>query len=151
MKAKARKLQSQARYTEAIKIYEDILKRFPELTKKERKQIKKDLKFCREMIVIEKRDRLRSTLTRLKKTAAALRKYHREKGGYPSRLSALVPDYIEKLPKDAWGKKLSYQRKNSRSYRLHSLGADGKPGGKKENFDLIVKTGELAKEPKWLR
>ena len=77
----------------------------------------------------------------------ALKLYRLDNGFYPSTeqgLGALVKKatsepipqnwsgggYIEKLPKDGWGRAYQYENPGSRGeVDLFSLGADGKPGG----------------------
>jgi general secretion pathway protein G len=85
--------------------------------------------------------------------ASALKLYQVDNGSYPSTeqgLAALVnkpsgqPEapnwrnsYIEKLPRDPWQHPYQYLRPGQHGeFDLYSLGADGKPGGEKNDADL---------------
>ncbi len=62
--------------------------------------------------------------------ALALRAYKLERGAYPTKLAALVPTYLRKIPADAFGggEPLRYQKQGP-TYKLWSLGPDLKDNG----------------------
>ena len=76
----------------------------------------------------------------------ALDSYKKENGAFPSNkegLNALVnyqgKGYLDRLPKDPWGKAYYYQYPgvhNKNSFDLWSYGKDDKPGGKGVNLDI---------------
>lgn len=68
--------------------------------------------------------------------ALALQAYEAEHGNYPAKLTALVPNYLKKLPADpfAINSPLSY-RSNGKRYVLYSLGPDAKDDGGIAIFD----------------
>ena len=83
--------------------------------------------------------------------SAALDMYRLEVGSYPSSdqgLRALVQDpgvrgwngpYLkkDKVPQDPWGNEYHYRYPGQHGeFDLYSLGADGSPGGEKENADI---------------
>lgn len=40
--------------------------------------------------------------------------------------------------RDAWGNKFMYQTEGNNTYKIKSMGADGKEGGEEVNFDIFV-------------
>ena len=92
----------------------------------------------------------------IKAISSALEMYRLDNGFYPSQdqgLEALVkeptgnpeprnwnPDaYLPKLSADPWGNPYQYERpgtRNTTSYDLYSLGADGRIGGEALNADI---------------
>ena len=70
-------------------------------------------------------------------TALQIRSYMRKHRSPPPSLSAL-PN-LESPPKDAWGRKLVYFVDKDGIVTLGSYGADGKPGGKGLDQDLIYR------------
>ncbi|WP_196221462.1 type II secretion system major pseudopilin GspG [Sansalvadorimonas verongulae] len=92
----------------------------------------------------------------VKAVASALEMYRLDNGFYPSTdqgLDALVhepsgspeprnwnPDgYLKKIPQDPWGNPYQYEQpgtRNTNSYDLYSLGADGRVGGEGFNADI---------------
>lgn len=62
----------------------------------------------------------------------------------PSSLSASSRyrrgGYIKKLPDDPWGRPYQYENPghNGPGFDLHSLGADGAPGGEDDNADIYA-------------
>lgn len=94
-------------------------------------------------------DKAKADLTRLKmkEVAASIEQFQLRYNGLPQSLGSLtqctaetgegcVPITKEDSLKDAWGNPFSYTLENNgRSYRLKTLGADGKDGGDGVNFD----------------
>ncbi|MBW3624834.1 MAG: type II secretion system protein GspG [Armatimonadetes bacterium] len=76
------------------------------------------------------RDTNNTAQNRLLTVALALQAYRAERGAYPRVLSALVPDYLKAVPADPFAKAgtLKYRRENG-TYRLYSIGPDGKDDG----------------------
>lgn len=82
-------------------------------------------------------------------TARALMRYRDRHGHYPSSLDALQPDYLREPPVDPWGRALEYELgANGRTYRLRSLGRDGKPGGSDDDTDWIIENNEFVSKVK---
>lgn len=85
--------------------------------------------------------------------SAALDNYYLENGRYPSQdqgLEALIEQpagmpgwngpYMKKkvIPADPWGEAYVYRYPGENGpFDLYSLGADGQPGGEKENADVV--------------
>jgi len=62
--------------------------------------------------------------------ACALERYRRARGEYPETLTALVPQFIAKLPSDLMtGEGLKYQRTDKGKFRLYSVGWNLKDDG----------------------
>src|SRR5207245_6563480 len=60
-------------------------------------------------------------------TAIAIQRYRLRTGTVPAELSALVPEYLSALPRDAMdGKMLRYRVSSDSSFTLYSVGEDGK-------------------------
>lgn len=82
--------------------------------------------------------RVRADLSTLEQ---AIDMYRLENLRYPTSqegLSALVPNYVRRLPNDPWNNPYVYVTPgpNGAPYRIASLGADGREGGSGENADL---------------
>lgn len=54
---------------------------------------------------------------RAEQVISACQQYRRDRGAYPDRLQALLPDYLQQLPSAKWGKPFSYD-----SGQRHVLG-----------------------------
>jgi general secretion pathway protein G len=71
---------------------------------------------------------------------SALNLYKLEKFNYPTTdegLDALVGQFLDKSPKDPWGREYYYLSPGqSGNFDLYSYGADGKAGGSDENTDI---------------
>ncbi|CAC9552176.1 General secretion pathway protein G [uncultured Gammaproteobacteria bacterium] len=78
----------------------------------------------------------------IKTLSSTLSLYKLDKFAYPDTnqgLSALVGDYLDKLPKDPWNRDylyLSPGTHGAQSFDLYSYGADGVAGGSDENKDI---------------
>lgn len=58
-------------------------------------------------------------------------------GGLPEVRNWKAGGYIDRLPKDPWGRDYAYLSPGQRGdFDLYSLGADGQPGGEGENADI---------------
>jgi general secretion pathway protein G len=58
-------------------------------------------------------------------------------GGLPEARNWKAGGYIDRLPKDPWGRDYAYLSPGQRGdFDLYSLGADGQPGGEGENADI---------------
>jgi len=63
-------------------------------------------------------------------TAIAINRYRLRTGTLPAKLSALVPEYLSTLPRDAMdGRTLRYGILSENTFTLHSVGEDGKDEG----------------------
>ena len=96
---------------------------------------------------IAKEKTLRTT-AELRTVAAALEAYHRDGGAYVTAetgsalMDNLAPRYLTSVIRlDAWSRELAYKG-TAASYRLASLGADGKPG---TGDDIVIENGRLVK------
>jgi len=71
----------------------------------------------------------RATEIEMRTTADALKSYRLDTGAFPDRLAQLVPDYLEKVPKDGWKNPLYYSapQPGSDDFVLISNGNDGIP------------------------
>jgi RNA polymerase sigma factor (sigma-70 family) len=57
--------------------------------------------------------------------AFALAAYRGDRGGYPEKLDALVPKYLEEVPTDLYSGKALIYRPSENGYLLYSVGANG--------------------------
>jgi hypothetical protein len=96
---------------------------------------------------IRKEKALRTTAD-LRTVATALEAYHRDLGAYvtgetgSALLDHLAPRYLNSIIRlDAWSQELAYNG-TAASYRLASLGPDGKPG---TDDDIVFENGRLVK------
>lgn len=96
---------------------------------------------------IRKEKALRTTAD-LRTVSTALEAYHRDAGAYVTAdtgsalMDNLAPRYLNSIIRlDAWSHELAYKG-TAASYRLASLGADGKPG---TDDDIVFENGRLVK------
>ncbi len=76
------------------------------------------------------------TMLREAALACALERYRRARGEYPETLTALVPQFIAKLPTDLMtGEGLKYQRVDKSQFSLHSVGWNQKDDGGERTKD----------------
>ena len=68
---------------------------------------------------------------RVLRTEIALRLHQLEKGAYPAKLEALVPQYLDAVPIDPFSPDRSglVYKPEANSYSLYSVGPDGKDDG----------------------
>ncbi len=78
------------------------------------------------------RARRTNTISRMSMIKSSLQQYQMDNAIYPETLTALVPKYLEKLPKDEWKRDFIYR-------------AQGTTGNTDQPFDLIStgKSGEV--------
>ncbi len=58
-------------------------------------------------------------------------------GGQPEARNWRAGGYIDRIPKDPWGRDYAYLSPGQRGdFDLYTLGADGQPGGEGENADV---------------
>ena len=70
------------------------------------------------------------TRTQQTRLACTLERFRRAKGDFPETLDALVPGFIDVIPKDVFdGKPLRYRRNADGGYDLWSIGSDRKDDG----------------------
>ena len=61
--------------------------------------------------------------------------YKHQNEQFPESLQSLIPNYLNKLPKDIWAKDFLYYVENGKAV-IMTYGADGKIGGKGLNYDF---------------
>lgn len=103
--------------------------------------------------------KVQTTKVQIKLTESSLEAYRRNHGSYPSQeqgLAALesrpttgpIPEnypaggYMKSLPKDAWGRAMIYESRDSNRYTIRSLGDDGIPGGEGSDEDITASSPE---------
>lgn len=106
------------------------------------------------LIGVTRRDFGRRTFHSLLQLRVALERYRLEHGRWPGELDALLPDYLDDIPKD-WmdGNRLRYNRE---SRRIYSVGEDlidaggetGKPGQLRDKLELVIEL-EPAEPTPW--
>jgi hypothetical protein len=67
--------------------------------------------------------------------AFALAVYRRDHGRYPKELKALVPKYLDKIPKDLFADKPLVHRPSENGYLLYSVGVNGQDEQGRSNDD----------------
>ena len=76
----------------------------------------------------------------MKNIAQALDLYKVKFASYPTTeegIKSLVDkEMLSKMPKDGWDNEFVYELVDPHTYKLKSLGADGKPGGEGSNMDI---------------
>ena len=86
------------------------------------------------------------TESMIAQVAKGLELYRRDHGAYPQaadwRGDLVSGGYVAKVPEDAWGRPLIYESTGT-AYRLMSLGADGHPGGRDQDADIIHLSAEF--------
>lgn len=79
----------------------------------------------------------------------AVKSYYADHGRYPSTSQwpdAIVPAYIEQLPRDPWGNQYQYEFPGRRgAFDIICFGADGREGG--ENSDRDLSNWDLDAQP----
>lgn len=79
---------------------------------------------------IEQRYLATHTFVRQIQTACALERFRQTRGEYPQTMDALVPDFIDAVPRDVMdGQPLRYRRNADRRFVLYSIGQNGKDDG----------------------
>jgi Type II secretion system (T2SS), protein G len=95
-----------------------------------------------------RKERALRTGAELRTIATALEAYRRDKGSYvqaetgSALIDHLAPSYLSSIIRlDAWSRELNYKG-SATSYRLSSLGPDGKPD---TDDDIVFENGRLVK------
>ena len=74
----------------------------------------------------------------IKNFEGAIDMYYADNYKYPDSLSALVPEYIKKVPNDPWKNPYHYSAtsQHGMDFDIASFGKDGAAGGSGENADV---------------
>ena len=81
--------------------------------------------------------RVQLTKTAISKLKGEVELYKADHHQFPESLEALVPKYLDEVPKDGWNRPFLYRVPGSRgAFDIVSLGEDGLPGGEGVNADL---------------
>jgi general secretion pathway protein G len=92
---------------------------------------------AQERIARADRTKMRETRETMRSLHLDLTTYQQVHGDYPAELKSLINSKLrEEIPKDAWGRDFQYTSDED-DFRLVSLGADGKPGGKLADADIV--------------
>ncbi len=80
------------------------------------------------------RARRTNTISRMSMIKSSLQQYQMDNASYPETLTALVPKYLEKVPKDEWKRDFVYRSQgttgnNEQPFDLLSTGKSGEMGG----------------------
>jgi hypothetical protein len=77
-------------------------------------------------------------------TATALKRYQLKHGNYPADLTALVPEFVPKVPRDPVdGQPLRYRRNDDGTFLLYSIGDNGKDDGGDPSLEKGVQSSSL--------
>jgi hypothetical protein len=95
------------------------------------------------------RNRIRDAVDTLRRTARAVEIFREARKTLPVSLDVLVPDYLERPPRDPWQRPLGYATAGDH-YEVVILGADAARGGEGENQDLRVSDGRVVQAPPWI-
>jgi hypothetical protein len=159
-------LNRQGKTLEAKSMMELIAQQFPDT--QAGKQARKDLYLIDLILKQDTQQRQKELLDGMKRVSNALIRYKNNKGQYPDSLTALAPEYLEKIPETPWGHPFLYrpyvknpivdikgkrgavsQKFNSAfdGYHLACLGTDLQPGGEGMAADVFIVDGEFYREP----
>jgi hypothetical protein len=162
-------LNKQGKTLEAKSMMQMIAQQFPETAPG--KQASKDLYLIDVILKQDTQQRQKELTDMMRRVSNALLRY-REKSKnkeYPGSLSALVPEYLEKIPETPWGHPFFYrpyvkvpledvkgkrgavtQRTNTAfdGFMLASLGTNLQPGGEGMASDVFIVDGEFWKDKK---
>lgn len=75
--------------------------------------------------------RTQTTIATMRQTESFLKAYNLDTGNFPPALTNLMPQYTEKVPKDAWKRDLIYfvnPPGSTHPYELYSTGKSGEQG-----------------------
>jgi hypothetical protein len=158
-------LNKQGKTLEAKSMMKMIAQQFPDT--QAGKQAGKDLYLIEMIIKQDLQQRQKELMDVMRRVANALIRYKGNKSEYPTALTALVPEYLEKVPETPWGHPFLYrpyvrnpivdikgkrgavsQKFNSAfdGYYLVSLGVDLQPGGEAMAGDVLMVDGEVLKQ-----
>lgn len=141
---RAEQLQKQGRYEEAMEKLQEIQERYPrsDLAPVARHE----LESLRDLVAAGQRYPTDQAVALVRRTGRAVEKFKVDEGRLPSGLYELVPGWLERLEEDPWDRPVRYEQTRG-GYRLACYGADGKPGGRGHNQDVIVENGEFVLGP----
>jgi general secretion pathway protein G len=81
--------------------------------------------------------KVRLTKAAISRLKGEVELYKADHNRFPESLEALVPKYLDEVPKDGWDRPFLYRVPGSRgAFDIVSLGEDGLPGGEGVNADL---------------
>ena len=122
-------------YRGAIEIYEQVVREYPE-TETARKA-REDITHYRNLVGAIDNFPSHTANDLMISTARAIHQYRRKHRSYPESLDQLVPDQLDRVESDPWGRPLGYTRKGS-GFELVCYGSDGEPGGSGDAADLFA-------------
>ena len=158
-------LNKQGKTLEAKSMMQMIAQQFPDT--QAGKQAGKDLYLIDVILKQDLQQHQKEQMEVMRRVANALTRYKGNQGEYPAALSALVPEYLEKVPETPWGHPFLYrpyvknpivdvkgkrgavsQKFNTAfdGYHLVSLGVDLQPGGEGLASDVFLVDGEVYKQ-----
>ena len=158
-------LNKQGKTLEAKSMMEMISRQFPDT--QPGKQAGKDLYLIEVLLKQDMQQRQKELADDMRRVANALTRYKGNHGEYPAELTALVPEYLEKVPETPWGHPFLYrpyvknpivdikgkrgavsQRFNTAfdGYQLACLGVDLQPGGEGMAADTFIVNGEFYRD-----
>ncbi len=84
--------------------------------------------------------RVMKALSDIKAISIAIDFYEGDKGLLPNSLKELMPEYVETIFEDPWGREYQYSPTADRKLRVYSLGSDGEVGGMADAADIYLDT-----------
>jgi hypothetical protein len=163
--SEAVELNKQGKTLEAKSMMQMIAQQFPDT--QAGKQAGKDLYLIDVILKQDLQQRQKELMDVMRRVANALTRYKGKEGAYPDSLTALVPDYLEKVPETPWGHPFLYRpyvkfpivdSKSKRGavtqkfntafdgYHMVCLGVDLQPGGEGMAADVFFVDGEVWRE-----
>ena len=158
-------LNKQGKTLEAKSMMQMIAQQFPET--QAGKQAVKDLYLIDVILKQDLQQRQKELMDVMRRVANALTRYKGNQKEYPNALTALVPEYLEKVPETPWGHPFLYrpyvknpivdikgkrgavsQKFNTAydGYHLVCLGVDLQPGGEGMASDVFLVDGEVYRQ-----
>ena len=158
-------LNKQGKTLEAKSMMQMIARQFPGT--EAGKQASKDLYLIDVILKQDLQQRQKELMEAMRRVANALIRYKGNEKEYPDSLTALVPEYLEKIPESPWGHPFLYrpyvkypivdvkgkrgnvtQKFNTAfdGYYLVCLGVDMRPGGEGMASDVFFVDGEVHRE-----
>jgi hypothetical protein len=131
---------------QAVEQYELILERFPGTDAA--KRAGREVVLYRGLAEAVRLYPVRRARELIVRVARAVQRHRVRRRSWPDSLNSLVPDYLDEIPVDPWGRQLVYRAKpRGRGYWLACFGADGEAGGEGEDVDWYVEDGEFVTAP----
>ncbi|HWQ10817.1 MAG TPA: hypothetical protein VN436_16970, partial [Holophaga sp.] len=158
-------LNKEGKSLEAKSMMQMIAQQFPDTPAG--KQASKDLYLIDVILKQDLQQRQKDLTEVMRRVANALTRYKGNEKEYPAALTALVPDYLEKVPETPWGHPFLYRAyvkvpimevKGKRGaaaqkfntlydgYQLACLGVDAQPGGEGMATDVFIVDGEFCRQ-----